>query len=156
MQPRYFSVMALHYQSDQQTLASLPPKKERCLPNGQVAIVINLGHDTLRVSNQPHAEEFQSFHGAILHGAFSEFSVIDTTTLVTTKTPAEGANLSALSDLCTPWCVHVVATLRIADHIAAGTHDIKTLASPQTSCRGSSGIWWARVSFGSQHPVSLP
>src|SRR5271157_5725802 len=25
----------------------------------------------------------------------------------------------ALSDLCTPWCVHVVATLRIADHIAA-------------------------------------
>jgi 2,7-dihydroxy-5-methyl-1-naphthoate 7-O-methyltransferase len=38
------------------------------------------------------------------------------------------ANLSALSDLCTPWCIHVVATLRIADHIAAGTTDIKTLA----------------------------
>ena len=49
------------------------------------------------------------------------------------KTPAEGANLSALSDLCTPWCVHVVATLRIANHIAAGTHDIKTLAS-RASC----------------------
>lgn len=44
------------------------------------------------------------------------------------KTPAEGANLSMLSDLCTPWCVHVVATLRIADHIAAGTYEIKTLA----------------------------
>jgi hypothetical protein len=44
------------------------------------------------------------------------------------KIPAEGANLSALSDLCTPWCVHVVATLRIANHIAAGTHDIKMLA----------------------------
>ena len=27
-----------------------------------------------------------------------------------------------------PWCIHVVATLRIADHIAAGTTDIKTLA----------------------------
>src|SRR5208337_5062911 len=25
----------------------------------------------------------------------------------------------ALSELCTPWCVHVVATLRIAYHIAA-------------------------------------
>ena len=29
-------------------------------------------------------------------------------------------DLWTLSDLCTPWCVHVVATLRIADHIAAG------------------------------------
>jgi len=44
------------------------------------------------------------------------------------QTPAESANLSALSDLCTPWCVRVVATLRIADHISAGTTDIKTLA----------------------------
>src|SRR6267143_5261724 len=40
----------------------------------------------------------------------------------------EPADLSALSDLCTPWCIHVVATLRIADHIAAGTTDIKILA----------------------------
>lgn len=29
-------------------------------------------------------------------------------------------DLEALSDLCTPWCIHVVATLRIADHLAAG------------------------------------
>ena len=35
----------------------------------------------------------------------------------------------ALSDLCTPWCVHVVATLRIADRIAAGTTRIDELAS---------------------------
>jgi len=41
----------------------------------------------------------------------------------------EGANLGALSDLCTPWCVHVVATLRIADHIAAGTDQIDDLAA---------------------------
>ena len=44
------------------------------------------------------------------------------------KTTGESANLSALSDLCTPWGIHVVATLRIADHIAAGITDIKTLA----------------------------
>ncbi|MFL5702268.1 MAG: methyltransferase [Ktedonobacteraceae bacterium] len=44
------------------------------------------------------------------------------------RSPEASANLSALSDLCTPWCIHVVATLRIADHIAAGTTDIKTLA----------------------------
>jgi SAM-dependent methyltransferase len=35
----------------------------------------------------------------------------------------------ALSDLATPWCVHVVATLRIADHIEAGITEIDRLAS---------------------------
>jgi len=38
------------------------------------------------------------------------------------------ASLGALGDLCTPWCVHVVATLRIADHIAAGADEINGLA----------------------------
>ncbi len=44
------------------------------------------------------------------------------------KTAGASANLSTLSDLCTPWCIRVAATLRIADHIAAGTTDITTLA----------------------------
>ncbi len=48
--------------------------------------------------------------------------------MIDDKTPAQSANLSVLSDLCTPWCIHVVATLRIVDHIAAGTTDITTLA----------------------------
>jgi AraC-like DNA-binding protein len=64
--------------------AALHTGKERCLPNGQMAIVINLGHDTLRVSHREHTDQFRSFHGSVLNGAFSEFSVIDTTTLVTT------------------------------------------------------------------------
>jgi hypothetical protein len=34
-----------------------------------------------------------------------------------------------LSDLCTPWCVHVVVTLRVADHIAAGITRIDDLAT---------------------------
>ena len=34
----------------------------------------------------------------------------------------------ALSDLATPWCVHVVVTLRIADHIASGITGISDLA----------------------------
>src|SRR5215212_4338465 len=38
-------------------------------------------------------------------------------------------DLWALSDLCTPWCVHVVATLRIADHLAAGISAIDDLAA---------------------------
>jgi SAM-dependent methyltransferase len=37
-------------------------------------------------------------------------------------------NLWDLSDLSTPWCVHVVATLRIANHIEAGNTDIDQLA----------------------------
>src|SRR5689334_6003044 len=38
-------------------------------------------------------------------------------------------NLEALSDLRTPWCVRVVVTLRIADHIAAGVSEINALAT---------------------------
>jgi hypothetical protein len=41
----------------------------------------------------------------------------------------KGANLGALSDLCTPWCLHVVATLRVADHMAAGIDQIDDLAA---------------------------
>jgi 2,7-dihydroxy-5-methyl-1-naphthoate 7-O-methyltransferase len=41
----------------------------------------------------------------------------------------ERANLEALSDLCTPWCLRVVVTLRIADHIVAGTTCIDDLAA---------------------------
>jgi 2,7-dihydroxy-5-methyl-1-naphthoate 7-O-methyltransferase len=39
------------------------------------------------------------------------------------------ADLYALTDLSTPWCLHVAATLRIADHIAAGTTQIDDLAA---------------------------
>jgi len=39
------------------------------------------------------------------------------------------ANLWELSDLCTPWCIHVVATLRIAEHINAGKDQIDDLAA---------------------------
>jgi AraC-like DNA-binding protein len=58
--------------------------KERCLPTGSMAVVINLGHDTLRVARRERADQFQSFHGGVFNGAFSEFCVIDPTTLVTT------------------------------------------------------------------------
>ena len=38
-------------------------------------------------------------------------------------------DVRALSDLSTPWCIHVVATLRIADRIAAGNTEIGALAT---------------------------
>ena len=40
----------------------------------------------------------------------------------------QDVDLWALSDLATPWCMHVVATLRIADYLAAGTTAIDDLA----------------------------
>jgi len=43
------------------------------------------------------------------------------------------ADLEALSDLCTPWCMRVVATLRIADHIQAGIGQVDELAAA-TGC----------------------
>ena len=43
----------------------------------------------------------------------------------------------ALSDLGTPWCVHVVATLRIADHMAAGIDQIDDLAAASGSASDS-------------------
>ncbi len=39
------------------------------------------------------------------------------------------ANLWELTDLATPWSVHVVATLRVAEHIAAGITAINELAA---------------------------
>ena len=38
-------------------------------------------------------------------------------------------DLGALSDLCTPWCVHVVATLGVADHLTAGPVAVDDLAA---------------------------
>jgi len=41
----------------------------------------------------------------------------------------EHVDLQALSDLRTPWCLHVVATLRIAEHLAAGVAGVEELAA---------------------------
>ena len=46
-------------------------------------------------------------------------------------------DLWSLSDLSTPWCVHVVATLRIADHIVAGRTGIDQLAAAAGADRDS-------------------
>lgn len=58
--------------------------RERCLPTGSMAVVINLGHDTFRVAGPEHADQFHSFHGGVFNGAFSQYTLIDPTTLVTT------------------------------------------------------------------------
>ena len=49
----------------------------------------------------------------------------------------ESVDLWALSDHRTPWCLHVVATLRIAEHMAAGVERIDQLAAAAASTRMS-------------------
>jgi hypothetical protein len=44
-------------------------------------------------------------------------------------TPHDDVDLHALLDLTTPWCLLVVSTLKIAQHIAAGTGDVDALAA---------------------------
>jgi len=46
-------------------------------------------------------------------------------------------DLWSLSDLCTPWCLHVAATLRIAEHIAKGTTTARELAAATDSDPGA-------------------
>jgi SAM-dependent methyltransferase len=46
-------------------------------------------------------------------------------------------NVWDLSDLCTPWCVHVAVTLRVAEHIESGTSDIADLAAAAGADRES-------------------
>ena len=41
--------------------------------------------------------------------------------MAVTERQPEQADLEALSDLRTPWCLHVAVTLRIAEHIDAGS-----------------------------------
>jgi hypothetical protein len=41
----------------------------------------------------------------------------------------DGVDVFGLLDLATPWCLHVAATLRIPDHIAAGHGEIGELAA---------------------------
>lgn len=50
-----------------------------------------------------------------------------------------GMGIWELCDLCTPWCIHVVATLRVADHIAAGATEIGPLAAAAGADPGSLG-----------------
>ena len=54
---------------------------------------------------------------------------------VALECPARNLRLDlwTLSDLCTPWCIRVVATLHIAEHIASGVTDIAALATATAS-----------------------
>jgi SAM-dependent methyltransferase len=52
-------------------------------------------------------------------------------------TAQSDVDLWALSDLATPWCLHVVATLRVSDQIAAGANHIDDLARQSGADAGS-------------------
>ncbi len=55
-----------------------PHAKERVLPSGEMQLVINLHEDRLCVYDREDTGRCESFPGALLTGARSEYSVIDT------------------------------------------------------------------------------
>ncbi len=52
--------------------------KERLLPTGTMELVINLNEDRVRVYDPDQTDRFESFRGALICGAQSQFFVIDT------------------------------------------------------------------------------
>jgi AraC-like DNA-binding protein len=57
----------------------LAPPKERRLPDGSMTVMINLRDDLMRIYDQQHPDQFQSYRGCIISGAHSTFTIIDTT-----------------------------------------------------------------------------
>ena len=55
-----------------------PHAKERVLPSGEMQLVINLQEDRLRVYDREDTDRCQAFRGALVTGARSEYTVIDT------------------------------------------------------------------------------
>ena len=53
-------------------------EKERILPDGSIQIVINLRKDLTRFYDRRNTNECKSLRGAVISGAHSEFTVIDT------------------------------------------------------------------------------
>src|SRR2546423_10353684 len=62
----------------------------------------------------------------------------------------DGVTLSDLSDLRTPWCLHVAATLRIADHLAEHPTGGPMPADELAGKAACDAEWLGR---GPRHPV---
>lgn len=58
-----------------------PHTKERRLPDGSILLVINLHEDLLRLYDPRHPDQFQKHCGALINGARTEFTLLDTTCL---------------------------------------------------------------------------
>jgi AraC-like DNA-binding protein len=58
--------------------------KERVLPTGAVQLIINLHEDMIRMYNPHNPEQDQRFPGCLVAGPYSEFTVIDSASQVST------------------------------------------------------------------------
>jgi len=55
-----------------------PHELERVLPTGDISLIINLYEDRTRVYDRNDPTKCKTLNGALVVGAYSEFSVIDT------------------------------------------------------------------------------
>lgn len=51
--------------------------KERRLPDGSMAIIINLHHDLIRIYDRQHPDQFQVHRGCLISGAHSVYTLLD-------------------------------------------------------------------------------
>src|SRR5271165_221495 len=92
------------------------------------------GGNILGVYQQPGLAQTEAASARQTQASTPETSALEASALEASAPKAsalenDAADLGRMLDLATPWCLHVAATLRIAEHISAGHTGIAELAA---------------------------
>ena len=91
------------------------------------------GGNTLGVYQQPGLAQTEAAADRQTQASAPEASALEVSAPEASALEDDAADLGRMLDLATPWCLHVAATLRIAEHISAGHTGIAELAAA-TGC----------------------
>ena len=91
------------------------------------------GGNTLGVYQQPGLAQTEAAADRQTQASAPEVSAPEVSAPEASAPEDDAADLGRMLDLATPWCLHVAATLRIAEHISAGHTGIAELAAA-TGC----------------------
>src|SRR5271166_5939301 len=78
---------------------------------------------------QASTPETSALEASALEASALEASALEVSAPKASALENDAADLGRMLDLATPWCLHVAATLRIAEHISAGHTGIAELAA---------------------------
>ena len=91
------------------------------------------GGNTLGIYQQPGLAQTEAAADRQTQASAPEVSALEVSAPEASALEDDAADLGRMLDLATPWCLHVAATLRIAEHISAGHTGIAELAAA-TGC----------------------
>ena len=91
------------------------------------------GGNTLGIYQQPGLAQTEAAADRQTQASAPEASAPEASAPEASAPEDDAADLGRMLDLVTPWCLHVAATLRIAEHISAGHTGIAELAAA-TGC----------------------